>query len=197
MPTVGRRKTFIRNFPTVAKTANSKAEMILPASMTSSPAWCSDPCRAILSPALAGLRTSTCSASIRSVCSTITTASTPPGTGAPVMMWTASPSLISSEEKSPAFISPTDFRRTGTFLTSSALTPYPSRIERSNGGWSVSSTMGSAMILLKHSHIETVSVGKDSRPTCRQCFNTISLADLTSNTTEEHDLVPRSQSFNV
>ena len=80
---------------------------------------------------------------IDDVCSTITTASAPAGSGAPVMMPTACPRPTvhnSGSGQSPAFTSPTTSSRAGISATSAARTAYPSRVARAKGGKSRSAT---------------------------------------------------------
>src|SRR5579872_390266 len=77
----------------------------------------------------------------RSVCSTMTTASAPRGTGAPVMISTASPGPTSPGNVSPARTSPITRRTPGTLRERRA---NPSRTERAVEGWSRSALISSA-----------------------------------------------------
>src|ERR1035441_2515975 len=81
------------------------------------------------------------------VCSTITTASAPAGSEAPVMIPIACPrptEHIPGSGQSPAFTSPTTSSRAGTSTKSAARTAYPSRVARSKGGKSRSARIPSA-----------------------------------------------------
>ena len=81
----------------------------------------------------------------RSLSSTIATASAPAGTGAPVMIRTASPRpRTPSYGGAPAAISPTTFSSTGTAARSAAWTAYPSTAELANGGTSSVATTSAA-----------------------------------------------------
>ena len=74
----------------------------------------------------------------RAVYSTITTASAPAGSAAPVMISTHWPAAICPANSRPGGASPMTVRETGASLvapaTSAARTAKPSRVTRGNGG---------------------------------------------------------------
>src|SRR5271169_2196291 len=117
-----------------------------PRGTTTSPRRPSAPAGTTFSPALTERLTITV-ASEDSVYSTMTTASAPLGTGAPVMISTASPApvvILLSSSVAPALMLPTHCRRAGTACTSAARTAYPSRVARGKGGKSRSARKSSA-----------------------------------------------------
>ena len=83
--------------------------------------------------------------SIRSVSSTMTTASAPSGIGAPVMMRIASPRPTGTSAAAPAATVATTGSSTGASVVSSARTAYPSTALFTNGGTSSSACRSSAV----------------------------------------------------
>ncbi len=107
------------------------------------------------------------------VCSTITTASAPAGSGAPVMIPTACPRPTEHDfasGQSPAFTSPTTSSRAGTSAKSAARTAYPSRVARAKGGKSRSATIPSASTRPNPASRSTVSASSGHTPAA--CFST-------------------------
>ncbi len=107
------------------------------------------------------------------VCSTITTASAPAGSGAPVMISTACPRPTEhtpGSGQSPAFTAPTTSSRAGTSAKSAARTAYPSRVARSNGGKSRSAKIPSASTRPKPVSRSAVSSSPGHTPPA--CFST-------------------------
>src|SRR5712664_248096 len=107
----------------------------------------------------------------RCVCSIITTASAPGGIAAPVMICTQVPAASGSLTASPALISPTHFSL-APGATSFARTAYPSRVDRSNGGYSRSVFTSSASTNPSASHTLTTVVahGPFLFPSCSIIF---------------------------
>jgi len=113
---------------------------------TTCPAAMSSPAARTLTPTATGLRTSTLVAvaapmasrpdrpSQASVSSTITTASAPGGSGAPVRIRTASPGPTGGSGGDPAGMVPTTVKVTGAAATSAARTAKPSTAVLANGG---------------------------------------------------------------
>src|SRR5580704_5598357 len=135
-----------------------------------SPARASDPAATTFSPALTERRT-VADSPLRSVYSTITTASAPAGTGAPVMISTASPALTRislSDSDAPALISPITCKRAGSFFVSAARTAKPSRVDLGNGGKSRSARSSSANASPTASSSDSIagSVGRSSEAYC-------------------------------
>ena len=135
--TRGRATTCGRATPSEASRPMVAGSSVAPAAQASAPARSSLPRGTTFSPATTGRRT-WMSSPARSVCSTITTASVPGGSGAPVMISTQAPPSTRPLNAAPAATSPT--RRTAADrsglapATSAARTANPSRVERSNGG---------------------------------------------------------------
>src|SRR5712691_2136042 len=107
----------------------------------------------------------------RLVCSIITTASAPAGTAAPVMICKQVPAASASLTVSPALISPTHFSCTPG-AASFERTAYPSRVERSNGGYSrsVFTSRASTHPSASHTLTRTVPRGPFFFPTCSITF---------------------------
>ena len=108
---------------TLASTPATGGVTIVPGANSSVPARMSSPTprSAVPGATCAPMRTRRPPSS-RSVSSTITTASAPAGTGAPVMIRIASPGCSSWSEYAPAATSPTTASSTGTRATSALTT---------------------------------------------------------------------------
>ena len=159
--------------PTDAASPMEAGVRRVPADNSKSSALHSDPRGTTFSPDVTGRWTSTLSP-FRCVYSTITTASAPAGTGAPVMISTAScdPTCnADSAAEAPARISPTTFSATGVFATSAARTANPSRVARRNGGKSRSARICSASTRRAAAIRSMVSAVPDV--TCEACCSTI------------------------
>src|SRR6185312_15115491 len=114
-----------------------------PALRITSPLRKSSPSGRTLHPASRELRIST-SSDPASVSSTRTTVSAPAGTGAPVMILTASPAFIDAGDSPPAATSPMTRSVHGTRAMSLALTAYPSIDDARHGGMLARAVTGSA-----------------------------------------------------
>ena len=105
--------------------------------------------------------------------STMTTASAPSGTGAPVMIaaaWPLADKAGMFSIFSPALISPIKCRFAGRDAKSADRTAYPSRVDRVKGGISRSATMSSARARPEqcNSSIDSVAGGR----ICLACSST-------------------------
>ena len=107
--------------------------------------------------------------------STITTASAPAGSGAPVMIATACPRPTEhapGSGQSPAFTSPTTSSLAGSSSKSAARTAYPSRAARAKGGKSRSAATPSARTRPNPANRSTVCASASAGCTPIACCST-------------------------
>jgi len=108
--------------PTAASTATAAGSMVSPLTSTGSPMPPSEPRGAMWAPRSTGVRISTRPSGRARVFSTGCTAVAPEGTGAPVMIWMASPSPTARSTVCPARAWATTRSVTGALAASSART---------------------------------------------------------------------------
>ena len=156
--------------PTCAASASSANPSLIPAFKMVCAAAASLPFDTMFCPRCAARSNRTKSPS-RLECSIITTASAPDGTAAPVMICQQVPSANDSLTTSPALISPAHFR-CAPGETSFERTAYPSRVERSNGGYSRSVFTSCANTNPSASHTLTLAIARGPFffPTCSMTF---------------------------
>src|SRR5215212_3328726 len=134
-PTRGRRWTATDDAPTLARTPRRPGVRTVPGVTTTSPARRSSPARRTAVPGSTGTSTTTDAPSADgAVRSTMTTASAPGGTTAPVMMRTAWPAPTSTGTTGPASWVPTTCKVAGAAATSADRTANPSMAELSKPG---------------------------------------------------------------
>ena len=158
MATRGRCAHSRRTPPTCAASASSAYPRRMPGVKMDCPAAASLPLGTMFCPSSTTRSNRTRSPS-RVVCSIITTASAPAGTAAPVMICRQVPAARASLTVSPALISPIHFScapGTASFERSA----YPSRVERSNGGYSRSVRTSCASTNPSASHTLTTAVAR-------------------------------------